>query len=160
MGEDEMTARLAAAVARLSDRQRQCLELVAEGCTSKQIAREFDLSPSTVDNHLSAAVERMGMTSRAEAARALHNATSGEVDFTSALHERPAPFEGPAPLPLARDTDRQSTSLLRPPPIGGAENRLSLGRRYFHVVQIALLGTMAMTAVVMTIAGLVQLFSK
>lgn len=125
-------------VERLSGRQRQCLELVAEGYTSKQIARELELSPSTVDNHLNAAVERLGLSGRAEAARALRNRT-------------PSQDKAAAPRP---------PSLLRLPPVGGSPNRLSLGRRYFHVVQIALLGTMAMTAIVMTIAGLVQLFNR
>lgn len=158
MGGSEPTGRHSGTNAdRLSGRQHQCLELVALGYTSKQIARELRISPSTVDNHLSAALERLGMNSRADAARALQaRVSAAQPDVV----DEPAS----APVPNANTRPSQKTSILREalqlPPLGGAENRLSLRRRYVHVIQIALLGTMAMTAVVMTIAGLVQLFSR
>lgn len=139
---------------RLSERQRQCLELVALGYTSKQIGRQLHIAPSTVDNHLSAALERLGMNNRADAARAMRaRASAARPDVADEAASPPAdePVES-APSLLSE--------VLRLPPLGGSENRLSLRRRYVHVVQIALLGTMAMTAVVMTIAGLVQLFSR
>lgn len=134
------------ATERLSERQRQCLDLVAEGRTSKEIARTLKLSPSTVDNHVRAALERLGLNNRADAARLMQASSSAAL--APALPEEPI------------GADREPFGLFRLPPIGGAENRLSLRRRYVHVIQIALLGTMGMTAVVMTIAGLVQLFSK
>lgn len=56
-------------LAGLSERQRQCLALVACGYTSKEIARELGLSPSTIDNHLAQAVMRLGCSSRAVAAK-------------------------------------------------------------------------------------------
>jgi DNA-binding CsgD family transcriptional regulator len=56
---------------RLTRRQRQCLQCVSDGMTSKEIARALSISPSTVDNHLREAIMRMGMNGRVEAARAL-----------------------------------------------------------------------------------------
>ncbi|AOR75711.1 helix-turn-helix transcriptional regulator [Novosphingobium resinovorum] len=53
----------------LTRRQSQCLALVNQGMTSKEIARQLDLSPSTVDNHLREAIVRMGKNNRQEAAR-------------------------------------------------------------------------------------------
>jgi DNA-binding CsgD family transcriptional regulator len=138
-----MDETLPTARARLSERQRQCLDLVGQGFTSKEIGRQIGLSPSTVDNHIRAALERLGMTDRASAARAMSALTAGD-DGASA---RP---EATAPLP----------SFFALPPLGGAVNRLSARRRVWHIVQIALLGIMGMTAVVITISGLVNLFSR
>lgn len=154
MGESAELAREGAvAPVRLSERQRQCLTLVADGFTSKEIARQLNLSPSTVDNHLRAAMERLGLNNRADAARLLRGANA----VASAPRTRDEREELPAPQASVRG---RGAGMLQLPPIGGAENRMSLRRRYFHVAQIALLGTMTMTAVIMTIAGLVQLFSR
>lgn len=143
---------------RLSERQRQCLELVASGYTSKQIGRELQISPSTVDNHLSAALERLGMNNRADAARAMRaSASAAQADIVEASASPPALDPRPSP---SQGLSQRLRGALPLPPLGGAENRLSLRHRYLHVIQIALLGTMGMTAIVMTIAGLVQLFSR
>jgi FixJ family two-component response regulator len=42
---------------RLTLRQKDCLRLVAQGYTSKEIGRELGISYSTVDNHLLAATQ-------------------------------------------------------------------------------------------------------
>jgi DNA-binding CsgD family transcriptional regulator len=65
------TARMAS---QLSPRQREILDLVAEGRTSKEIAVELGISESTVKWHLANAFERLGASSRAEAvARAIRS---------------------------------------------------------------------------------------
>lgn len=149
----------------LSSRQRQCLALVAEGRTSKEIGRALNLSPSTVDNHLRAALERLGLNSRAEAARALQRFQVGDAAGAAAsgsdqrMHGQ-APEEVPAQVTPPEAGENNALNLLRLPLLGGAANKLSTRRRAFHLVQIALLGTMGMTAVTMTIAGLVQLLSR
>ena len=51
----------------LSPRQREILDLVAEGRTSKEIAVILGISESTVNWHLANAFERLGASSRAEA---------------------------------------------------------------------------------------------
>jgi DNA-binding CsgD family transcriptional regulator len=51
----------------LSPRQREILNLVAEGRTSKEIAVALGISESTVNWHLANAFERLGASSRAEA---------------------------------------------------------------------------------------------
>lgn len=115
----------------LSERQRQCMNLVAQRHTSKEIGRALSLSPSTVDNHIQAAMERLGVRSRAEAVRLLNGdgASGGNAS-------------------------RQWF-----PPIGGTPNRGSLAQRYSQVVLVALLGTMTMAAITITIAGVVHLFT-
>jgi DNA-binding CsgD family transcriptional regulator len=58
-----------AAVARLTEGQRDCLRLVHQLMTSKDIARTLDLSPHTVDMRVRTALKTLRVTSRAEAAR-------------------------------------------------------------------------------------------
>ena len=52
---------------RLSPRERQCLLRVARGMSSKQIARDLELSPRTVDLHVARAVKRLRAANRIEA---------------------------------------------------------------------------------------------
>lgn len=149
---------------RLSERQKQCLELVAKGHTSKQIGRILNLSPSTVDNHLNAAVERLGVGSRVEAAR-LFVTQNQDVRST---HERTGGIRqqsgGMEIFDIGSETNREKRALFPTafsiPPVGGKINRLSQRRRYYHVIQIMLLALMAFSAATITIAGIVHLFSK
>lgn len=54
--------------ARLSDKQRACLDLVLEHQTSKQIARRLDISKQAVDLRLRTARDILGAANRAETA--------------------------------------------------------------------------------------------
>lgn len=45
----------------LSDREREVLELVAEGFTSKQIAERLGLRPKTVENHRANIMQKLGI---------------------------------------------------------------------------------------------------
>lgn len=129
------------AMDRLTERQRQCLELVADGYTSKEIGRQLQLSPSTIDNHVRAAMTLLNVSARAEASRFFRQSQQlGLVEMPVAEAIRHSPFWLP--------------------PLGGRVNTLSARRRVWHIVQIALAGIMGMTAAVVTIAGLVNLFSE
>jgi DNA-binding CsgD family transcriptional regulator len=150
---------------RLSERQKQCLSLVAEGHTSKQIGRILSLSPSTVDNHLSIALERLGVDSRGAAARlfisnnqyiSANPHAQAQIDQhritdigTGARRDNEAEYQAQLVAPL-----------LNIPPLGGKENHLSQRRRFYHVIQIMFLALMAFSAVTITIAGIVHLFSQ
>ncbi|WP_404482224.1 helix-turn-helix transcriptional regulator [Novosphingobium sp. BL-52-GroH] len=57
----------------LTRRQCQCLKLVGKGLKSKEIARELGISPSTVDNHVLRAMERLEVSSRTKAAHLFMN---------------------------------------------------------------------------------------
>lgn len=52
---------------RLSRREAECLAMVADGLTSKQIARRLALSPKTIDLHIARACWRLGVATRAQA---------------------------------------------------------------------------------------------
>lgn len=57
------------AIAALSPRQLEVLLQVALGKTDKQIARELELSPRTVEMHVAGAMKSLGSKTRAEAVR-------------------------------------------------------------------------------------------
>ena len=125
--------------AKLSQRQLQCLELVSQGLTSKEIGRTVGLSPSTVDNHVRAAVERLGAKNRLDAVRfLLAQAESGEDEQT-----------------LIRD-DADSPDWWTLPPLGGKPNTLSRNQRLQSMLLIALLAVAVSAAVILTIAGVVK----
>lgn len=63
--------RYADLVAQLSDGQRDCLRLVYNHLTSKDIARILNVSPHTVDMRLRTSMKLLGVTNRIEAARLL-----------------------------------------------------------------------------------------
>ena len=127
----------------LSERQRSCLLLVAQGKTSKEIGRLLSLSPSTVDSHIRIAIERLGSRDRMSAARQVFFDMNAKNAVLNSVSE-----------PII------SRSMWVLPPLGGVVNRLSARRRMFHIIQIALFGIMGMTAAVVTIAGLVNLFGR
>lgn len=53
----------------ITPRQRSVLDLVLEHRTSKEIARELNIAPNTVDQRLNAARDKLGARDRAETAR-------------------------------------------------------------------------------------------
>jgi DNA-binding NarL/FixJ family response regulator len=53
----------------LTDREREVLQLVAEGLANKQIALSLSISEHTVKFHLSSLYAKLGVTSRTEAVR-------------------------------------------------------------------------------------------
>lgn len=52
---------------RLSDRQRQCLALAAQGLSSARIAGRIGISARTVDEHLMLACRALGVRTRIQA---------------------------------------------------------------------------------------------
>ncbi|MGW2640801.1 helix-turn-helix transcriptional regulator [Streptomyces sp. NPDC001348] len=52
----------------LSRREAQVAVLVSEGCTNQQIAARLQVSPKTVETHLSRIFKKLGLTSRAQVA--------------------------------------------------------------------------------------------
>jgi DNA-binding NarL/FixJ family response regulator len=56
-------------LAELTERQRQVLQLIAEGKTAKQIAAVLEISPKTVEYHKASIVDQLGLRTTAELTR-------------------------------------------------------------------------------------------
>jgi NarL family two-component system response regulator LiaR len=52
----------------LSPREREVLALIAQGLNNEEIAERLVISPSTAKNHVSACIQKLGASNRAEAA--------------------------------------------------------------------------------------------
>ena len=80
----------------LTPRQREVLQLVAEGHSTKEIARRLDLSVKTVDTHRSQLMKQLDIHAKtiSDAADRLHEARLKHLDQT---HDRVMVFpqEGP-----------------------------------------------------------------
>lgn len=132
----------------LSERQIQSLLLVAKGMTSKEIGRELGISPSTVDNHISAAIDRLGARNRVDAARMI----VPSIADCKTDHWMLAPI-------MEKD-ETADFAWWMPPPLGGRPNTLTTGQRAYRILQVALLSVMGVAAGILTIAGVVHILSK
>lgn len=74
-------------IERLSEGQRDCLRLVAEHRSSKEIARLLSISPHTVDQRLKRATSILSVGSRFEAARALFEHERDEALPSNSLYQ-------------------------------------------------------------------------
>jgi DNA-binding CsgD family transcriptional regulator len=85
---DEDTA--AQRVARLNKGQLDCLRLVAQHLSSKEIAAELGISPHTVDQRIRQALHILGVERRAQAARLVSQyAGPGDEPYQRLIHQPP-----------------------------------------------------------------------
>ena len=68
---DRVSGRRAAAGGGLTPGERRVAELAATGLSNKQVAEQLYLSVTTVNSHLRGVYAKLGITSRAQLARAL-----------------------------------------------------------------------------------------
>lgn len=143
-------------ITRLTERQRACLELVAMGFTSKQIARKLGISHSTVDNHILAATQILGVADRREAGRLVSMAGQELPRQAEPLteHEKSSIVDMQEALQQPRHT---GLKLL--PPVGGSLNEQSLGNKTIQIVSLAFLSTLAVISMALLISGAFKAFS-
>ncbi len=139
----------------LSKRQEECLSLVALGKTSKQIGRALNLSPSTVDNHIQAAMERLGASYRSEAVQifsvykqSIEQDFEGDLSVNSSLEHASKAHDSAPP---------KKRRIFQSVPLGGQRNSLSTRERFIAMLQIAMLATLIFAAVTLTIGGLIYI---
>jgi len=65
-------------IALLSNREKEVLDRLTEGCSNKAIARELDISPRTVEIHRGNMMDKLGARHAAEAVRLRLEASMGD----------------------------------------------------------------------------------
>lgn len=145
----------------LTDRQRELLVLVGEGIeTSKSLARETELSPATIDNHLSRAARVLGAKNRKEAARLFRELstvapslkTKGSIQNNPV--EQPSESEGQPQLSLVES----ALLFMRGPPLGGAAPNKSWQEIALQVAHVAFVGIAVLAALTLFILAFYKTF--
>lgn len=74
---------------KMTKRERQVIELIADGCTNKEIAQKLHLSPSTIKSHVHNILEKLALHTRVQIANHAHfsNAYKTAIDNTSLLDD-------------------------------------------------------------------------
>jgi DNA-binding NarL/FixJ family response regulator len=74
---------------RMTKRERQVVELIADGFTNKEIAQKLHLSPYTVKSHVHNILEKLALNTRVQIAKHAHlsDAYKSAMDSTSMLDE-------------------------------------------------------------------------
>lgn len=147
----------------LTGRQKECLLLLREGLTSKQIARELRISPRTVDQHIAVALENLGVKSRLEAVSLLHdrerevtNERSDDIRIAVLTAVKANPNYG-QPIRFAADGQRQAVRFPLFPPVGGSVNAASHQVRIAWMVRLAVLSVMLTCLALLFILGLSEI---
>lgn len=143
------------AVERLTERQKECLRLVGQGYTSKEISRQLGISPATVDNHVRAALDTLQVESRAEAARLL---TAHQPDQPLTSQPQPLAQIDVRPAQSTASEPRRQTLLARlVPPIGGTRNVLGTEAKLFAIIRVAVLALASLIILTLGVAVLLWL---
>ena len=155
-GDSDMAAR----VQRLSVGQLDCLRLVNDHLSSKEIATELDISPHTVDQRIRGALHILGVERRSQAARLIAQ-YGGEYQrlIHQSPHIEPHAFSGhpeAAVRTQIRHADRageavragyrtEQRAVSFAPPLhlpfatrSNPRNEMSVGQRLFWIVMIAI----------------------
>lgn len=69
-------------LARLTEQERRILDLIAEGCTNRQIGQRLHLAEKTVKNYVSNMLTKLGMERRTEAA-----VFAARLEFSRGKHD-------------------------------------------------------------------------
>jgi len=74
---------------RMTKRERQVIELIADGSTNKEIAQKLHLSPYTVKSHVHNILEKLALNTRVQIAKHAHlsDAYKTAIDTTSLINE-------------------------------------------------------------------------
>ncbi|MEG8027687.1 helix-turn-helix transcriptional regulator [Sphingomonas aerolata] len=145
----------------LTESQKTCLRLVARGQTSKEIAQQTGLTPSTIDTYLKSASASLGTANRREAARKF-----AEIEESQRLGSQSPLLSLPDPASdegaEQRGTDVRNhwiRTVVTPPPIGGSINDLTPSSRLIAMFKIACLMAAIMAGLTLFSIGMIRLFN-
>lgn len=145
----------------LTDRQRELLMLVGEGIeTSKSLARETELSPATIDNHLSRAARVLGAKNRKEAALIFRDLSTVAPTLAPSepkpdnLIQQLSESEGRPPLPLVK----RVILFMRGPPLGGVASDMGWQEIALQIARVAFVGIVVLAALTLSLLAFYKTF--
>jgi DNA-binding CsgD family transcriptional regulator len=179
-GARDGTSQVSEAVSQLAENHRACLRLVARGMSSKEIAKELNLAPQTVDTYIKTTIARLGVSNRREAARHVAEFEQSQKlgSPLASLAEQPRSGELTASPERERrsagqsqDADKVDASALRAfrdwvrwllhvPPAGGKKHDLTAIQIIGQATRIAVLCAVIATALISLISGAISLLSR
>lgn len=141
-------------IVRLSDVQKRCLRLAAEGRSSKEIAPVVGLTHQTVDQYLHRARITLGAENRREAARILTEIES-TIPFKRFELKSPAVANLPesAISEASIEPPQRQPRLLSLPATGGPPNDLNTTQRLIAIGKIALFLMIIVLTMVLFVKG-------
>ena len=144
-------------ISRLSNRQRDCLRLIAELKGSKEIARELHISQNTVNSYIAEAVALLGARDRRDAARIYSSALPPEKVRDINLRVETIPANEPSLLGVG-DNQAARTGSLRLPfrKEGSLRNDLTAIARLRWMLVGAVLFALLLAATVNVLDALVR----
>jgi DNA-binding CsgD family transcriptional regulator len=168
----------------LSEGQKDCLRLVSDHFTSKEIARRLGISHFTVDQRLNAARKKLNATNRTDAAKLFASIEDGLIYERLVYQPHPVANEGDR-LTLdmsprqagqyeventgsdsissqANSAEHESSfaqirSFLSVPPIGGKRHGLSKKRVIFSSLNIAFYATITVSILILVLTGVMRM---
>ena len=147
----------------LTRRQMECMQLVRNGLTSKQIARELGISPRTVDQHIAAVIDLLQVNNRMAAVTRLQElelANQGEPPSGDFPDQPQLEYDADDERAGHSDAPKAQTELPAIlPALGGRANAAPPEQRRRWMVRIAILSVMMSCVVTLTILGVSELAS-
>lgn len=138
----------------LSESQKKCLRLAAQGWTSKEIAQVTGLSWRTVDTYLTDATATLGSAGRRQAARLFVEMERSEKLQSQSGGLVTATLDQERSYPSGEGGWRR---WLRLPPVGGDVNDLTWSEKCLEALRVAAVGAATVLAISLAIAGLFQI---
>jgi DNA-binding CsgD family transcriptional regulator len=153
--------------AELTDVQVNCLRLVADGYTSKEIAKQLGLTPMTVDQYLQRAKTALGAPDRRTAARwwaesqqnrAFKSFELKPVPVAQPLSDMTPPAVPAEEMPAPSATGQWQTRFGFPP-IGGIRTSLGASQKTGTILRIAGLSLIYTMGFALVLGGALKAFS-
>jgi DNA-binding CsgD family transcriptional regulator len=146
----------------LTEGQKDCLRLVDDHHTSKEIARILGISPFTVDQRLDAARRKLQAVTRRDAAKifaAMENGNLSEPFVYEAARLETSVFGDiqTSPPGLAGQAYGRLSSFVSVPPLGGERHELSKKEILVQSLNIAFFSTLVIAFVVLVLTGTMRL---
>ncbi|GFZ78342.1 MULTISPECIES: helix-turn-helix transcriptional regulator [Sphingobium] len=131
-------------ISRLTDKQKECLRLVAQNLNTKQIARQIGKSDHAVNQRVRQALRALGVADRFEAARILSE-VEGRQTYQPLIYQPEEVAIAPQMSIVGGQEMPVEHQALRIPPLGGRDNDLDALQRMKWILSLALMigGTVA-----------------